>query len=612
MDILNRRQLFLQGGALTSYLLAYGCAPLRKHDLSDLAASDGKEPSKPLKDASGAWIRYPITGSSDRDIDNLLRVYGHVYSIMITAIPEDQERATGQKRTPGLYAKYLPELVGSDNKWEPFSWWRQAKTHFTNCAHGTENFIYWHRPYVFFFEKTVRKIAQAIVKLDGPSGLRAHADYYENWTLPVFRWDPATPVNPLFFDTQVFPPCPDNPETGTGAKRAIDKNSRPNPREAKWANFIDVSPQTLENILQSQNIVSFTGNSSFSGLLEGSAHGGIHVWVGGQMGAFFSPLDPIFWTHHAMVDFMFEEFVIRRRNEGQTLADLLPRNLAQEEQVGFHDVDTGEPIAWKNAFLIEKKNHNVTYAGLSKSSSAMSLADDDGAGTQFNLGDAGVGFNPETEVLIDNFNNSYTDFALSGRNGAQGVRVLRTKLQISEQNIVLKNAISALEGIQSDLNNRNSRFIDSIILRFKDLGGAIEDPNLNSLQIQVSVDGKEPFVNTVFALFPQFGPNASASQKYKMNAERAKDLAKLGKSSHAEHSDKNRGFMIDLLPAIRNAKEKIDFKTLFTSGTFVVDFALTRRDGKDSFKNLGPEFLKDVMNKMVKIEVNISRRRRRK
>ncbi len=215
MDILNRRQLFLQGGALTSYLLAYGCAPLRKHDLSDLASSDGKGPSKPLKDASGAWIRYPITGNSDRDIDNLLRVYGHVYSIMITAIPEDQERATGQKMTPGLYAKYLPELVGSDNKWEPFSWWRQAKTHFTNCAHGTENFIYWHRPYVFFFEKTVRKIAQAIVKLDGPSGLRAHPDYYENWTLPVFRWDPATAVNPLFFDTQVFPPCPDNPETGT-------------------------------------------------------------------------------------------------------------------------------------------------------------------------------------------------------------------------------------------------------------------------------------------------------------------------------------------------------------------------------------------------------------
>ena len=612
MDILNRRQLFLQGGALTSYLLAYGCAPLRKHDLSELAASDGQGPSKPLKDGSGAWIRYPITGSSDRDIDNLLKVYGHVYSIMITAIPEDQQRATGQRMTPGLYAKYLPELVGPDNKWEPFSWWRQAKTHFTNCAHGTENFIYWHRPYVFFFEKTVRKIAQAIVRLDGPSGLRAHADYYENWTLPVFRWDPATPVNPLFFDTQVFPPYPDNPETGAGARRAIDKKSKPNPREAKWANFIDVSPQSLENILQSQNIVSFTGNDSFAGQLEGSAHGGIHVWVGGQMGAFFSPLDPIFWTHHAMVDFMFEEFVIRRRNEGQTLADLLPRNLAQEEQVGFHDVDTGEPIGWRNSFLIEKKNHNVTYAGLSKSSSAMGLADDDGAGAQFNLGDAGAGFNPETEVLIDNFNNSYTDFALSGRSGAQGLRVLRTKLQISEQNIVLKNAINALEGIQSDLNNKNSRFIDSIILRFKDLGGAIEDPNLNSLQIQVSVDGKEPFVNTVFALFPQFGPNATASQKNKMNAERARDLAKLGKSSHAEHSDKNRGFMIDLLPAIRNAKEKIDFKTLFTSGTFVVDFALTRRDGKDSFKNLGPEFLKEVMNKMVKIDINISRRRRRK
>lgn len=608
MRSLNRRQLVIQGGALTGFLLTYGCAPLRKRDMSDLASTDGQAPSKPLKDSSGAWIRYPFTASPDRDVDNLLRVYGHVYSIMMSAIPQDQAQVTGQTATPGLFAKYLPELVEGSQNWEPFTWWRQAKTHFTNCAHGTENFIYWHRPYIYFFEKTVRKIAQRIVKIDGPEGLRAHADYYENWTLPVFKWDPKTPVHPLFFDTQVFPPYPNNPTTGTGDKRAIDKRSLPNPREAQWANFIDVSPKSLENILESRNIVSFTGNGSFAGQLEGSAHGGVHVWVGGQMAAFFSPLDPIFWTHHAMVDFLFEEFLTRRRNEGQKTPDFLPKNLAQEEQVGFYDVDTGAPIAWKNTFLIEKKNHGVTYAGLSKPNTSLSLAnDEEESAGQFNLADAGVGFNPELEVLVNDFSSEFFEFA---QPGGKGARVLRAKLKISEQNVVLKNAISALEGIQSSLNDRNSRYIDSIILRFSNLGSVVQDPNLNSLQIQIARDGANPFVSTVFNLFPRFGSNVTASGRDRMEAERAKELARLGKSGHGDHGDKHRGFMIDLLPALRNAKEKIDFKTLFTSESFVIDVMLSRRDGKDGIQNLNPDVIKSTM-KTVKLDLSISRRKRR-
>ena len=43
------------------------------------------------------------------------------------------------------------------------------------------------------------------------------------------------------------------------------------------------------------------------------AHGGPHVYVGGQMGnVACSPSDPIFWMHHAFIDRIWEDF---RQNE---------------------------------------------------------------------------------------------------------------------------------------------------------------------------------------------------------------------------------------------------------------------------------------------------------
>ena len=37
-------------------------------------------------------------------------------------------------------------------------------------------------------------------------------------------------------------------------------------------------------------------------------HGGPHIWLGGQMGTFCSPMDPIFWLHHSFIDKMWEDF----------------------------------------------------------------------------------------------------------------------------------------------------------------------------------------------------------------------------------------------------------------------------------------------------------------
>jgi tyrosinase len=45
-----------------------------------------------------------------------------------------------------------------------------------------------------------------------------------------------------------------------------------------------------------------TDFTSFTSPLQG-IHNGVHVWVGGTMGAVpTAPADPIFWMHHANID----------------------------------------------------------------------------------------------------------------------------------------------------------------------------------------------------------------------------------------------------------------------------------------------------------------------
>ena len=48
------------------------------------------------------------------------------------------------------------------------------------------------------------------------------------------------------------------------------------------------------------------------GVIEGYPHNFIHNWVGGTMSRFLSPIDPIFWTHHCMVDALWVDWNIDR------------------------------------------------------------------------------------------------------------------------------------------------------------------------------------------------------------------------------------------------------------------------------------------------------------
>ena len=60
------------------------------------------------------------------------------------------------------------------------------------------------------------------------------------------------------------------------------------------------------------------------GTLEGTPDNSVHGFVGGVMGSFQSPRDPIFWTHHNMIERVWWDWngvrgkVIRRPRRGPT------------------------------------------------------------------------------------------------------------------------------------------------------------------------------------------------------------------------------------------------------------------------------------------------------
>jgi len=154
----------------------------------------------------------------------------------------------------------------------PISWEAQAAIHgnavsFTFCEHGTDHFFDWHRAYLFFFEKICQKV----------SGNPKFGLPYWNWNQnPVIH--PAFLVNgdPLFM-------------------------SRSN---TDMTNVWAISDAALDPIMQDTNFFTFMSQ------IESTPHNTIHCAVGQTMCSTASALDPLFWTHHCMIDYCWAKWNI--------------------------------------------------------------------------------------------------------------------------------------------------------------------------------------------------------------------------------------------------------------------------------------------------------------
>lgn len=186
------------------------------------------------------------------------------------------------------------------------------------CEHNTLLFLPWHRAYLYFFER-------ALQDLDSKANLP-----WWDWTSPrshrdgipgAFRRTAARAnVNPLATgpvrvgqaDLRRFRADPDN-------RGALSDG--PAPWTLRDSDLGSELPRP-ETVVRALNAPTF---ADLSALLEG-IHSSIHTWVGGAMTLIsVAAYDPLFWTHHAMIDRLWYLWQISGR--GSTPPALLDRSL---------------------------------------------------------------------------------------------------------------------------------------------------------------------------------------------------------------------------------------------------------------------------------------------
>jgi len=179
------------------------------------------------------------------------------------------------------------------NPLDPMSWQIQGATHAIFCAdvnidlqvHYGWFFLPWHRGYLLTLEEKIRKLTGE-----------------KNWGLPYWDWTKNPRMPGVFFGD-------DNP--------LLDSTRLYGPYDAIPSDFLDV-----RGILKSKMFHHFGGQHTQSsekkpleGTLENSSHNNVHNWIGGNMATFSGAgFDPIFYTHHNMIDRLWSAWLAADKN----------------------------------------------------------------------------------------------------------------------------------------------------------------------------------------------------------------------------------------------------------------------------------------------------------
>jgi tyrosinase len=156
------------------------------------------------------------------------------------------------------------------------------------APHGNWYFLPWHRAYLASFERICRQ-------LSGDDNFRIpYWDWTANRRIPG-AFGPARPPfgpNPLYDPTRQ--PATDSlPDDQVGSAKMSMIIGEPN-----FEMFMSTRPTGITSIDPKwQNVPGYRGK------LEMGPHDFVHNWVGGHMADIhISPLDPLFWAHHANLD----------------------------------------------------------------------------------------------------------------------------------------------------------------------------------------------------------------------------------------------------------------------------------------------------------------------
>jgi tyrosinase len=156
----------------------------------------------------------------------------------------------------------ITTMKANTNANDPRSWTYWTNIHLNNCPHGIAYFLGWHRGYLYHFEKQLRAVS-------GDTGLvLPYWDYYTNANLPAEFTDPRS-GNPLYVSR-------------------VNTNVSP---------ALTMAPFGPAQINFQRGL-----SNAFEPSIEDAPHNPVHDIIGGVMADMQSPIDPIFWLHHANVD----------------------------------------------------------------------------------------------------------------------------------------------------------------------------------------------------------------------------------------------------------------------------------------------------------------------
>ena len=163
----------------------------------------------------------------------------------------------------------IAAMRANTNITSPASWNYWSNIHVNSCPHGIAYFLAWHRGYLGFFEQQLRIVS-------GHPGLALpYWDYYSTPGIPSDFLDPAS-NNPLYV-----------PRTNSDVAPALTL--------APFADSVTALPRGHAN--------------AYEATLEDAPHNPVHDIIGGLMADMQSPLDPIFWLHHANIDRLWSAWV---------------------------------------------------------------------------------------------------------------------------------------------------------------------------------------------------------------------------------------------------------------------------------------------------------------
>jgi len=231
---------------------------------------------------------------------------------------------------------------------DPTSWRYQANIHgivtgtrpltaWKTCEHNTWHFLPWHRMYLYFFERILRKA----------SGNPAFALPYWNYAnpahreLPISFRDPASETNPLYVAAR------------SPLVNALTLSAEERQFLQRWWNSV---PKGIDDAFRQQNFLA-TGGISFGGAPDSEqervkgglelAHDTIHGIVGfnpvteerGWMASVaMAAHDPLFWLHHANIDRLWKRWL----DLGGLRASPVERTDWADRRFTFFDEDARE------------------------------------------------------------------------------------------------------------------------------------------------------------------------------------------------------------------------------------------------------------------------------